>query len=404
MNKVTSLRSQGISAMEACKAMGVATSSYYRWQEPPRAAVEARPRPSPPRALSETERQQVLETLRSEAFVDRSPAHVAAALLDEDQRSLCSVRTMYRILEQSTEVKERRNQRRHPVYTKPELVATSPNQVWTWDLTKLRGPEKWTYFYLYVVIDLFSRMVVAWMLAHRESGDLAKDLFSQAYDQQGIVPGQLTVHNDRGSAPTAKILYQLHADLGVDCSVSRPYVSNDNPYSEAQFKTLKYAPGYPDRFGSYIDALGYCRQFLLWYNDEHRHSGLAYLTPAAVHNGHGDEVLAKRHEAMRTAYAAHPERFPNGPPRRATLPQAVWINPPEDPSQVEICLAKARKVPLPGVTASGDEIATASRIAEGATLGVAHDGDERSELVLDAAASLAQSGVISSELTVEDLH
>jgi putative transposase len=345
----------------------------------------------------------VLDALRSEPFVDRSPAHVAAALLDDNQRYLCSVRTMYRILEESKEVQERRNQRRHPVYTKPELVATAPNQVWTWDLTKLRGPEKWTYFYLYVVIDMFSRMVVAWMLAHRESGDLAKDLFSQAYDQQGIVPGQLTVHNDRGSAPTAKTLYQLHADLGVERSVSRPYVSNDNPYSEAQFKTLKYAPGYPDRFGSYMDARSYCRQFFPWYNEKHRHSGLAYLTPAAVHDGRGGEVLAKRHEAMLAAYATHPERFPNGAPRRATLPEAVWINPPEDRSQVEIHLANAREVSLPGGTASGDELATGSRIAESAASGVARDGDERSELVLDAVARSAHSG-IRPESTVEDLH
>ena len=402
MNAVTSLRDQGISATQACDAMEVASSSYYRWMQPPRAVVEARPRPSPPRALSEAERQHVLDTLRSEAFVDRSPAHVAAALLDDDQRYLCSVRTMYRILEEAKEVRERRNQRRHPIYTKPELVATAPNQVWTWDLTKLRGPEKWTYFYLYVVIDLFSRMVVAWMLAHRESGELAKDLFSQAYDQQGIAPGQLTIHNDRGSAPTAKTLYQLHADLGVECSVSRPYVSNDNPYSEAQFKTLKYAPGYPNRFGSYVDALGYCRRFLPWYNEEHRHSGIAHLTPAAVHEGRGDEILAKRHEAMRAAYAAHPERFPNGTPRRATLPEAVWINPPEDRSQVEVHLAKAREVSLPGATASGDELAAESRIAEGAARGA--EPDERSELVLDAVVSSGHSRIISPGSTVEDLH
>ena len=363
MSTVTSLRIQGISAREACDALGVSSATYYRRQQPQPARV-ARSRPSPPRALPAAEREHVLEVLHSERFVDSSPAQVSATLLDDDRKYLCSPRTMYRILDGAQEVKERRNQCRRPIYRKPELVATGPNQVWTWDLTKLRGPAKWTYYYLYVVLDLFSRLVVAWMLAHRESGELAKDLFSQAYDQQGILPGQLTVHNDRGSAPTAKTLYQLHADLGVEPSVSRPYVSNDNPFSEAQFKTFKYAAGYPDRFGSYPDGLIWCRAFFPWYNGEHRHSGLTSLTPAAVHEGRGEAILAQRHQTMLAAYAAHPERFPNGPPRRPTLPGAVWINPPEDRTQVEVHLANARKVSLLGVEASGDELLSLASTVE----------------------------------------
>jgi len=202
------------------------------------------------------------------------------------------------------------------------------------------------------------------MLAHRESGVLAKDLFSQAYDQQGIEPGQLIVHNDRGSAPTAKTLYQLHADFGVEPSVSRPYLSNDTPFSEAQFKTFKYAPGYPDRFGSYPDSLIWCRAFFPWYNREYRHSGLTSLTPAAVHEGRGEAILAQRHQTMLAAYATHPERFPNGTPRRPTLPGAVWINPPEDRTQVEVHLENARKVSLLGVEASGDELLSLASTVE----------------------------------------
>ncbi len=342
MSAIVSLRTQGISARQACNALGIPRATYYRRQRP-RSASAAGARPTPPRALSAAERKSVLAMLRSERFVDRSPASVAATLLDEDGTYLCSPRTMYRLLAEQGEVRERRNQCRRPVYSKPELVATAPNQVWTWDLTKLRGPEKWTYFYLYAVLDLFSRLIVAWMLAHRESGELARDLFAQAYDQQGIEPGHLVVHADRGSAPTAKTLAQLHADLGIEPSFSRPRVSNDNPFSEAQFKTMKYAPGYPDRFGSYEDALSWCRHFLPWYNQEHRHSGLAYLTPAAVHYGDGASRLEHRQQVLEAAYRAHPERFVNGTPRVGELPAAVWINPPHDRSRIEVGLADASR-------------------------------------------------------------
>lgn len=327
-----------VSVREACNALDVARATYYRMQRSPVPRPPSK-RPTPPRALTAEERQAVLKTLHSARFIDRSPAQVVATLLDDDTTYLCSTRTMYRILAEQGEVRERRNQCRRPVYAKPELVATAPNQVWTWDLTKLRGPEKWTYFYLYVVLDLFSRLVVAWMLAHRESGELARDLFAQAYDQQGIPPGQLVVHSDRGAAPTAKTLAQLHADLGVETSLSRPRVSNDNPFSESHFKTFKYAPGYPERFGGYEDSHAWCRRFFPWYNHEHRHSELAYLTPAAVHYGQGEARLAQRHKALQAAHAGHPERFPNGPPRVPVLPEAVWINPPEDRSRVEAALA-----------------------------------------------------------------
>ena len=394
MIAIASLRTQGIPAHEACEAMGVPRASYYRRQRP-RPASAARARPAPPRALSPRERQRVLDVLHSERFVDRSPAQVWATLLEEDERYLCSPRTMYRILAQAKEVRERRDQRRRPQYTKPELIATAPNQVWTWDLSKLRGPEKWTYYHLYLVLDLFSRMIVAWMLAHRESGNLARDLFAQAYDQQGVEPGQLIVHADRGSAPTAKTLGQLHADLGIERSFSRPRVSNDNPFSESAFKTLKYTPGYPDRFGSYEDALLWCRHFVPSYNLEHRHSSLQYLTPAAVHYGEAKTQLARRKAVLEAARCAHPERFVHGPPVVGLLPGAVWINPPEDRSQVDLHLADTRKVPLPGALAYGDESAAGSRIAE---------GDERSELVLDAVVISSHSEPTSTPSTLEDLQ
>jgi putative transposase len=317
--------------------------------------------------------------LHAPRFIDRSPAAVVATLLEEGQY-LCSPRTMYRILAAQDEVRERRAQLRRPFYAKPELLATGPNQVWTWDLTKLRGAEKWTSFYLYVVLDLFSRLVVAWMLAHRESGELARDLFEKACDEQGIEPGQLVVHSDRGSAPTARTLAPLYADLGVEPSLSRPSVSNDNPFSEAHFRTLKYAPGYPDRFGGYEDALGFCRAFFPWYNHEHRHSALAYLTPAQVHTGQAESVLEKRRRVLEAARTRHPERFPLGAPRVARPPTAVWINPPADRSRVELDLAPARKACLAGLPAVRAACSPESRVAA---------GDERSELALDAGRSAA---------------
>ncbi len=318
----------------ACEVLGLARASYYRFGKPKKAGPR-KPRPTPTRALRPAERERVIEVLHSQRFVDTAPAEIYAALLEEAVRH-CSVRTMYRILAAQGEVRERRNQLRHPAYKKPELLATGPNQVWSWDLTKLRAREKWSYYYLYVLLDIYSRYVVGWMLAHRESGELAAQLVEETCEKQGIDRGQLTIHADRGSAPKSKTLAQMFVDLGVTPSHSRPYVSNDNPFSEAQFKTLKYQGDYPDRFGSYEHAVSYCRGFFPWYNLEHRHSGIAMLTPAVVHHGRAAQVLASRQRTLDQAYNAHPDRFVNGPPLVHPLPEAVWINPPEDKSRKDI--------------------------------------------------------------------
>jgi putative transposase len=314
----------------ACRALGMSRATFYRRQRP-RAPESSRRRAAlpPPRALCPEERARVVEVLHSERFVDRAPAQVVAALLDEE-KYLCSVRTMYRILAARGEVHERRRRLVHPAYQRPELVATAPNQVWSWDLTKLRGPAKWTYFHLYVLLDLFSRFVVGWMLARHESGALARRLLAESCEHQGIEPGQLTIHADRGSAPASKTVAQLLADLGVERSHSRPHVSNDNPFSESQFATVKGHPEFPDRFASFEHAHDFCRNFFPWYNTEHRHSGIAYLTPEMVHTGQAPRVLAQRAKVLGAAYAAHPERFVRRPPKPPALPEAVWINPPRE--------------------------------------------------------------------------
>jgi putative transposase len=278
--------------------------------------------------LSEQERDQVRELLNSEAFQDKAPREVYATLLDEG-RYLCHWSTMYRVLRTHDEVRERRNQLQHPTYTKPELLATGANQLWTWDISKLHGPGKWTYYYLYVILDVFSRYVVGWMIAERESAELAEQLIAETYAKQGIAPDQLTIHADRGSAMTSKPVALLLADLGVTKTHSRPHVSNDNPYSEAQFKTLKYRPDYPGRFGCIVDARSWGRAFFDWYNNQHHHTGLALLTPADVHSGQAGEKLQQRQAILHQAYAAHPERFVRGAPVVPTLPDAVWINPPK---------------------------------------------------------------------------
>jgi putative transposase len=285
------------------------------------------PRPRPPRALSLGEETAILAALHAERFVDRAPASIVATLLDEGT-FLCSVRTMYRLLARHGEVRERRDQLRHPAYAVPELLATGPNQVWTWDITKLRGPAKWTCFHLYVILDIFSRYVVGWMVAMHESATLARKLIAESVARQGIRPGELTVHADRGSSMRSKPVALLLADLGVTKSHSRPHVSDDNPFSESHFKTLKYRPGFPDRFGSIEDARAFCVAFFAWYGTEHRHSGIALLTPEDVHYGRATERLAARGIVLDAAYAAHPERFVRRPPRPASPPTAVWINPP----------------------------------------------------------------------------
>jgi len=311
-----------------CQSLGVSRAGLYRWRQP-KLATQPKPRRARhPRSLDPHERQVVLDTLNSERFCDASPAEVHATLLEEETY-LASTRTMYRVLADAHEVRERRDQLRHPSYAKPELLATQPNQVWSWDITKLKGPIKWSYFYLFVVLDIFSRYVVGWMVAHGEGARLAERLIEETCAKQNISPGQLTIHADRGSAMTSKTLALLFSDLDILRSHSRPHISDDNPFSESHFRTLKYRPDFPDRFGSLEHARQVCRPLFAWYNAEHHHSGLAFLTPAAVHHGRTDQVLNARHRVRLAAYAAHPERFVNGPPRRQSLPPAVWINPPE---------------------------------------------------------------------------
>lgn len=316
-------KSIGVSA--ACQALGVPRSSLYRARQPEK---EPRARPTPERALSEEEKVQVRQVLNSERFQDCSPRQVYATLLDE-RVYLCHWRTMYRILAEHEEVRERRNQLQHPTYTKPELLATGPNQLWSWDITKLKGPRKWTCYYLYVILDVFSRYVPGWLVAECESAMLAEQLITETCAKQGIEPGQLTVHADRGSSMRSKTVALLLADLGVTKTHSRPYVSNDNPYSESQFKTLKYRPGFPERFGSLVDARNWTRPFFRWYNHEHRHSSLGLMTPATVHYGQAEAVRAQRQQVLLEAYAAHPERFVRGQPTPPPLPKEVWINKPQ---------------------------------------------------------------------------
>jgi len=307
-----------------CAALEVARASYYRGLKPP---VELPPRPTAARALPAEERQVVLDVLHEPRFVDLSPAEVYATLLDED-RYLCSERTMYRVLDESQEVRERRDQLRHPHYAAPQLLATRPNELWSWDITKLLGPTKWTYYYLYVLLDVFSRYVVGWMLAHRELARLAEQLIAESCERQGIAPGQLTVHADRGAAMTSKPVALLLADLGVTKSHSRPHVSNDNPFSESQFKTMKYRPDFPDRFGSIEHGRSFCGDFFPWYNTEHHHVGLGLFTPHDVHYGLAAAKQEQRALVLADAFARHPERFPNGQPQPKQVPTAVWINPP----------------------------------------------------------------------------
>ena len=313
----------------ACAAVGINRASVYRLRarrKMPQAVP--RKRPSPPRALKHEERQKVLEVLHSEKFVDKAPQEVYAALLDGGQY-VCSLRTMYRLLEANQEVKERRNQLRHPSYQKPELLATASNQVWSWDITKLLGPVKWTYFCLYVILDIFSRYVVGWMVAHRESALLAKKLIDETCQKQGIHPGQLMIHADRGPSMKSKPVALLLSDLGVTKTHSRPHTSDDNPYSEAQFKTLKYRPDFPDRFGSLEDARAFCQGFFTWYNTDHHHSGIGLMTPQVVHYGLAQELFRAREKVLLAAYEKHPERFVRKVPLPLSLPQAAWINPPK---------------------------------------------------------------------------
>jgi putative transposase len=338
MDAVTHL-APTVGVVAACDLLEVARASFYR-QRPilgPPASPAPEPaspaqRPAPARALSPDERARVLTVLHEGRFQDRAPAVIQATLLDEGQY-LCSTRTMYRILEQQGESRERRDQLVHPPYQKPELLATAPNQLWSWDITKLLGPAKWTYFYLYVILDVFSRYVTGWMVAHRESAELAKQFIEETIGKHLVSAGQLTIHAGRGKVMRSQPVAFLLADLGVTRTHSRPYVSDDNPYSESQFRTLKYRPEFPDRFGSIQDSRAYCQQFFQWYNQEHRHSGIGLLTPAMVHFGEAEAVLAHRQAVLDAAYQAHPVRFVRRPPKPLPLPTEVWINKPVPPGQ-----------------------------------------------------------------------
>ncbi len=305
-----------------CEALAVPRATYYRWQRPPVKAEGLAPPRRVPRALPPEERQQVLALLNDDRFVDLPPPEVYATLLDEG-KYVCSVRTMYRLLHAEHEVRERRRQLCHPHYQAPELLATRPNQLWSWDITKLKGPVKWTYYYLYVILDVFSRYVVGWMAACRESATLAQRLIAQTCDRQGIAPDLLTIHADRGPTMLAKSVALLLADLGIGETHSRPHVSDDNPFSESQFKTLKYSPDFPDRFGSLQDTRSFLLDFFVWYNTMHHHSALGWLTPYDVHHGLAATRRAERAVTLRKAFAATPERFVRGVPAPPALPQAV---------------------------------------------------------------------------------
>lgn len=313
-----------VGIVAACAALGVSRASYYRTKA---VAKPRAPRPRPPRALDDVERAEVLAVLDSDPFADKAPAQVYAAMLDAG-RYLCSVRSMYRVLAAADQVRERRDQRRHPTYVKPQLEARAPNQVWSWDITKVAGPERGVYYCLYVVLDIFSRYVVAWAVAPTEAAAIGQQLIDAARVQQGVVPGQLTVHADRGAPMTAKSTAQLLVDLGIAQSHSRPSVSDDNPFSEAAFKTFLYRPDMPPRFGSIEDARGFFAALIHWYNEEHYHSGIALLTAGDVHRGMAPAIIAKRQTVLDGAHQARPERFVHGAPVHPTPPTVVWINPP----------------------------------------------------------------------------
>jgi putative transposase len=330
-----SLRS-GLAVSVACQALGVPRASIYRSRHHHGSVAvrAAAARPRPPLALSETERERVLTVLNSERFADMAPAAIYATLLDEGQY-LASVRTMYRLLAAEGQSLERRCQRVHPVYVKPELLAIGPREVWSWDITKLKGPVRWSVYHLYVILDIFSRYVVGWMVALREAAELAEQLIAETIAKQRIAPGTLTLHADRGTSMRSKPVAALLVDLDVARTHSRPHVSDDNPYSESQFKTLKYRPEFPERFGSLEDARAHCQRFFHWYNLEHRHSGISLMTPHAVHHGTAQTLQAQRAKTLQLAYSARPLRFKGRLPQPPALPTAAWINPPKETSALD---------------------------------------------------------------------
>ena len=329
--KAASQLGNDVGRKAACEALQVPRATFYRHIEKlDKPASDTVGEPNvPPLALSEPERQNVIEILNTERFQDRAPYEVYATLLDEGEYH-CSIRTMYRILKsEHGDFKERRRGHQRNHYEKPELLATGPDEVWSWDITKLKGPAKWTCFYLYVIIDICSRYVVGWTVAHREQQALAKHLIAQTCIKQGIGPNQLTIHADRGASMKSKVIAQLLVDLGITKTHNRPYVSNDNPYSESQFKTLKYCPAFPDRFGSIYHARSFCQDFFPRYNKKHRHSGIGLVTPESIHYGFAEQIIENRASVLQVAFEKNPHRFKGRIPKPPELPTAVWINKPE---------------------------------------------------------------------------
>lgn len=328
MNTITTTsQEKGAPVETLCDALSMSRATYYRFvsdkEEAPSLQTQI-----PKNALAPDEKQDVLNLLHSERFIDKTPYDAFNALLDEGQY-YCSARTMYRLLEQTSENKARRLQRCHRDAVKPELIATRPNEVWSWDITKLKSRQKWVYFYLYVILDIFSRYVVGWLIADRESQDLARRLIQASALKQGIKPHQLTLHSDNGPSMTSHTVSQLLEHLGIAKTHNRPYVSDDNPFSESQFKTLKYCPDFPGQFESLNTGEIFSRKFFTWYNREHYHSGILWLTPESVHYGYAEDILAKRYQSLMAAYQCNPVRFNNRPPQLKTLPNAVYINPPQ---------------------------------------------------------------------------
>jgi putative transposase len=345
--------SSPLGVANACAALGMARATYYRKRQD-KTPLPLRPPQTcrvPGRALTQEQQQQVWEHLHSERFQDKAPPQIVATLLDEGLY-LCSVSTMYRLLHTRNEVQERRQQRAPSTASRPELLASGPNQVWSWDITKLKGPKKWSYYYLYVIIDIFSRAVVGWCLAEKENALLAEALIQETLLREAIVPGTLTLHADRGSAMTSLTVAELLVELGVDKSHSRPHTSDDNPFSESHFKTMKSRPHVPERFASVLEARTLFTELFAWYNNEHRHSGIAMLTPAMVPSGIAPQVLSARAAVLTDFYAAHPERFVNHAPVPAALPPEVWINPPLLPVEAALPPAESSR------DASGDNHAT----------------------------------------------
>ena len=318
-----------IGKSKACNGFGIPRSSYYYWKRKKTAKTTDIRCKFPGFAYTPVEKDGITKLINSEKYVDKTPYEIYASKLDEGEY-LCSVRTMYRILKENNQVKERRDVRRRSNYEKPELLATRQNQIWTWDITKLKSDMKWTYYYLYVMIDIFSRYVVGWMVAYRELASLAEIFIKETTQKQGIVPKQLTIHADNGSSMKSKQVALLLSDLGITKSHSRPYVSNDNPYSESHFKTMKYRPEFPKHFYSMAEAKKFCRLFFNWYNKEHYHSGIGYLTPESVHYGYYDTILENRRQVLLKAYELNPKRLRFKKPNLKNLPKNVWINKPDN--------------------------------------------------------------------------